>query len=159
MIKKMSGIAIVALSVLFAAQTHADDHGVKSEKQANNVVEFRKALLQLVRSNMGPLGAMAKGNIPYDPEVMSVNALRIEQLGLMLEDYFIPDTTKFDVDTGAKAKIWDNFDDFAAKANDMVSAAQALQEVVAEGDEGNYRSAIGKIGGTCKGCHDEYKED
>ena len=49
----------------------------KSERQAANAVQFRQSLLQLVRSNLGPLGAMAKGQIPYDTEVMSTNAMRL----------------------------------------------------------------------------------
>mgnify|MGYP000692650075 FL=1 len=70
-----------------------------SEKQANTAVQFRQAVLQLVRSNMGPLGAMAKGQIDYDAEVMRVNAMRIEQLSLMMGDYFELDTRKFSLDT------------------------------------------------------------
>ncbi len=35
-----------------------------SEKQASNAVEFRQSIFQLVKSNIGPLGAMAKGKHP-----------------------------------------------------------------------------------------------
>ncbi len=160
MIKVLSSIVIIVLLTAVSAQKlSAHNHGVKSEKQAENVVKFRKSLLQLVRSNMGPLGAMAKGNIPYDAGVMNVNAMRIEQLGLMMEDYFVKDTSSFDVSTKAKSEIWANFEDFSSKATDMVNAATALQEVALEEDEGSYRSAIGKLGGTCKACHDDYKEE
>ena len=76
-----------------------------SEKQANTAVQFRQAVLQLVRSNMGPLGAMAKGQIDYDAEVMRVNAMRIEQLSLMMGDYFELDTRKFSVKTEAADAI------------------------------------------------------
>ena len=159
----MKNIVIAALTSIvlcgFSVSISADDHGVKTEKQAKNAVMFRKAVLQLVRSNMGPLGAMAKGDIPYNEDVMQVNALRIEQLGTMMEDYFKADTTAFEVNTDAKDSIWTNFDDFAAKTNNMVTAAQALQDVVSEGQKDNYRRAIGQLGSTCKACHDEYKAD
>ncbi|MEM0909844.1 MAG: cytochrome c [Pseudomonadota bacterium] len=152
-------IVVVFLSIFFASPSSADHRGVKSEKQAENVVKFRQSLLQLVRSNMLPLGAMAKGRIPYDTEVMNINAMRIEQLGLMMEDYFTPNASSFDVSSNAKSEIWANFDDFTAKTSDLIVAAKSLQEVAAEGDERSFRGAIGKLGGTCKACHDEYKEE
>lgn len=147
------------LTGISIAPTMALAEEAKSERQAANAVQFRQALLQLVRSNLGPLGAMAKGQIPYDTEVMSTNALRLEQLGLMMPDYFKTDTSGFSVDTEALPKIWSNMDDFLDKSNDLTTAAKALQEVAKSGDESQYREAIGKVGATCKGCHDSYKKD
>lgn len=151
-------IAAMALSVS-AVSTLAIADEAKSERQAANAVQFRQSLLQLVRSNMGALGAMAKGQIPYDTDVMSTNAMRLEQLALMLPDYFKTDTTGFSVDTEALPKIWDNMDDFLVKANDLTVASQALQVAAKGSDESQYRAAIGKVGATCKGCHDSYKKD
>lgn len=131
----------------------------KSERQAANAVQFRQSLLQLVRSNLGPLGAMAKGQIPYDTEVMSTNAMRLEQLSLMLPDYFKTDTTGFSVETEALPKIWNSMDDFLGKNNDLTVAAKALKLAAQSGDDGQYRAAIGAVGATCKGCHDSYKKD
>jgi cytochrome c556 len=130
-----------------------------SKKQADTVVTFRKSLLQLVRANMGPLGAMAKGNIPMDADTIALNAQRIEFLGGMMHDYFATDTRDFDVNTEAKNDIWTNYDDFSSKADDMVAAASSLQELVANNQEGDYRKGIGRLGGTCKACHDDYKKD
>ena len=49
-----------------------------SEKQASNAVEFRQSIFQLVKSNIGPLGAMAKGKAPIDEAVIAKNAMRME---------------------------------------------------------------------------------
>ncbi|WP_100658378.1 c-type cytochrome [Alteromonas flava] len=152
----LSGL-IAALSFTVSSTVSAEM--AANERQAANAVKFRQALLQLVRSNMRPLGGMAKGQIPFDTEVMQTNAVRLEQLGMMMPDYFALNTTAFELDTGALPKIWDNMDDFNAKSAEMVSAAQALQTAVASGDEGAYRKAIGGVGATCKGCHDSYKAD
>lgn len=146
---------IALLSILASAQVVA----VESEKQAKATVQFRQAILQLVRSNMGPMGAMAKGNIPYDAEVMLKNSERIEQLGLMMEDYFAPDTRAFDVETDAKDNIWENQADFNQKAQDMITAAIQVQEVASAGLADDYRKSIGALGATCKACHDDYKKD
>lgn len=130
-----------------------------SEKQANTAVQFRQAVFQLVRSNMGPLGGMAKGEIDYDAEVMRVNAMRIEQLALMMGDYFELDTRKFSVKTEAADIIWEEMGDFKSKRQDLVDAAANLQKVALAKDEANYRSAIGTLGATCKACHDKFKTE
>lgn len=156
----------ILLSTLFASLmcvsgiTHADNHPkATSEKQASAAITFRKSLLQLVRSNMGPLGGMARGNIPMNAETIGKNAERIEFLASMMHDYFELDTSEFDVKTDAKDSIWKNKEDFNGKIDDMVVAAAKLQEIVASNDESNFRKGIGALGATCKACHDDYKVD
>ena len=41
----------------------------------------------------------------------------------------------------------------------LKTAAQGLQAAVKAGDESAYRGAIGKIGASCKSCHDDFKKD
>lgn len=159
---RLFAACLVASLSIICAPSFAHEHGVKaasSEKQANTAITFRKAVLQLVRSNMGPLGGMAKGNIPMDADVIGENAMRIEFLGNMMHDYFATDTSGYTLDTDAKNSIWKNHQDFTAKINDMVTAAANLQELVANNQEGDYRKGIGALGGTCKACHDDYKKD
>jgi len=130
-----------------------------SEKQANTAVEFRQAVLQLVRSNMGPLGGMAKGEIDYDADVMVTNSLRINQLALMMGDYFELDTRKFAVKTQAEDIIWEEMDDFKSKIKDLTNASANLQTIALAKDVTNYSQAIGDLGATCKACHDKFKTD
>jgi cytochrome c556 len=153
--KTLSAVAILA--TFLTASAIAKE--ASSEKQAKTSTEFRQAILQLVRSNMGPLGGMAKGQIPYDADAMQKYGLRIQQLGSMMPDYFETDTRKFSVKTEAANDIWENMADFNAKTQDMVDAAKSLQSIAAEGDEAKFRAAIGSLGSTCKACHDKYKTD
>ena len=146
--------AILSASVLAAEVTEAT-----SEKHAAAATQYRQAVFQLVRSNMGPLGAMAKGALPFDESVMETNAVRLEQLADMMGDYLSVDTRKYDVETGAKNEIWENFSDVENKVMALKTAAQGLQAAVKAGDESAYRGAIGKIGASCKSCHDDYKKD
>ena len=130
-----------------------------SEKQAKNAVEYRQSLFQLVKSNIGPLGAMAKGKAPINEEIISKNALRLEQLGLMISDYFVADTRNNDVSNKASDAIWENQVDFNEKAANLAKASKALQGFVANKDTPNYRKGIAAVGATCKACHDDYKKD
>lgn len=152
--------SISAGAVLYSPATTATEIvKASSKKQAETVTKYRKSLLQLVRSNMSPLGAMAKGKIPMDADVIALNASRIEFLANMMQDYFATDTTNHSVDTNADDDIWDEYDDFTSKANDLVSAAAKLQELVANKQTKDFRKGIGAIGASCKACHDDYKED
>ena len=150
-------VAVTAFGCLSAASVMAEP--AKSDKQAQSAVQFRQALFQLVRSNVGILGAMSKGAVSYDAEIMQKNGMRMEQLSLMLEDYFKTDTSKFDVETEALDKIWTNGDDFSEKAQALTAAAKNLQAVAKSGDEGQYKQAIGEVFKSCKGCHDNYKAE
>ena len=130
-----------------------------NDKHAEAATTYRQSLFQLVRSNMAPLGGMAKGAIPFDQDVIATNAMRLEQLADMMSDYLVVDTRKFDVDTEAKDEIWENWADFEGKIANLKSAAENLSSVAEAGDESKYRAAIGQVGGACKGCHDDYKAD
>ena len=130
-----------------------------SEKQASNAIEFRQSIFQLVKSNIGPLGAMAKGKAPIDEAVIAKNAMRMEQLSLMISDYFVADTRGSGVKTHALDKVWENTADFAQKTENFTQATQALQTIIANKDTANYRKGIGAVGATCKACHDDYKAD
>jgi cytochrome c556 len=121
-----------------------------SEKQASNAIEFRQSIFQLVKSNIGPLGAMAKGKAPIDEAVIAKNAMRMEQLSLMISDYFVADTRGSGVKTHALDKVWENTEDFAQKTKDFTLATQALQTIIENKDTANYRKGIGAVGATCK---------
>ena len=131
----------------------------KSAKQAGGAIKYRQAIFQLVKSNVGALGAMNKGAIPFNAETLQKNSTRLEQLSLMLGDYFATDTSSFDLETGALPKIWKNEADFKEKIDALTAAAVNLNTVAKAGDEGQYKSAIGGVFKSCKGCHDNYKED
>jgi cytochrome c556 len=156
MIKKAIAV-LVGTAILSTLSVFAEP--AKSEKQAKDVTEYRQAILKLVKSNVGALGAMNKGAIPFNIETMQTNSLRIEQLSLMLEDYFATDTTGFDVDTAALDKIWGNQADFKDKISALTVAANNLNKVAKAGDSTQFKPAIGQVFKSCKGCHDNYKED
>ena len=156
MIKKtiavMIGTAMLSTFTVFAEPA-------KSAKQAKDITAFRQAILTLVKSNVGALGAMNKGAIPFNVQTMQTNSLRLEQLSLMLEDYFATDTSGFDVDTAALDKIWENQADFKDKISALTAAASNLNKVAKAGDTTQFKPAIGQVFKSCKGCHDNYKED
>ncbi|MFA3792503.1 cytochrome c [Aliiglaciecola sp. SL4] len=150
----MLGITLLTASFASVAVTAA-----KSEKHAGDAVEYRQAILQLVKSNVGIMGAMAKGQVPLSAETLEKNATRIEQLSLMMNDYFSVDTSKFSVDTEALPAIWKDYPDFQTKITALTEAAANLKMAAASGNEGQLKANIGAVFKSCKGCHDSYKAE
>lgn len=61
--------------------------------------------------------------------------------------------------TRAKALIWKEFAAFSKLQKDMVTAANALNTAAASGNVGAMTTARNALGGTCKSCHDRYREE
>ena len=63
-------------------------------------------------------------------------------------------------DTKARPEIWADFDRFTALAKGAESAALELAALADGGaDAGALAGGLGKLGGTCKTCHQAFKDD
>lgn len=152
---------LAVAGLLLAPHTFAQDtvKPAMSEKHAKAMVDYRQSVYTLLGSNMAPLGGMAKGAIEYDAQAMQTHGMRIEQLAAMLRDYLYVDTRDFEVETGAKDNLWDNYEDVTAKIDALADAARTLQQIAQKGEQDKYRQAIADVGASCKSCHDDYKKD
>ncbi|GAA0820012.1 cytochrome c [Colwellia sp. D2M02] len=156
-LKKSVLVLAVATSLVAATVSVAQE--ATSLKHANYSTELRQSVFSLLGSNMGPLGAMAKGKAPFDAQKAEKHALRINQLSLMIADYSRTDTSKFDVETEALAKIWQETDNYSHRIEDLTKASAALMAAAKTKDEAATKKAIGGVGKTCGGCHDDFKKD
>ena len=143
------GLILAALSI--------NAEPVKSKKHAKKATETRQAVFKLLGSNMSPLGAMAKGKIPLDAETAKKHGLRINQLSLMIGDYLKVDTRGHDVETEALDDIWKKPDAFSQRINDLQLASAKLIKASETNDAAVIKKAIGGVGRTCGGCHDDFK--
>jgi cytochrome c556 len=155
---KKSILALTVSTSLVVATTSLAQPA-SSEKHAIYATELRQSIFKLLGSNMGPLGAMAKGKIPLDAKVVEKNAVRINQLSLMIADYTRTDTSKFDVKTEALAKIWQEPEHFSKDIDKLTVASSNLLTAAKSNNESEIKKAIGGVGKTCGGCHDHFKEE
>lgn len=121
-------------------------------------VAARQGYMLMEAANMGPLAAMAKGEIPYDEDTAVYHASNLAALGQYeVQMHFIDFTAEGEVEgSEALPKIWDNFEDFSKKHDDYAAASAEAPEGVKGGAE-NVAAVVQKIGGTCKACHDQYR--
>jgi cytochrome c556 len=128
-----------------------------ADERTEKAIEARQGLLLVVAQYFGPIVAMAKGQIPFDAAVIESNAGKIAVLAPMIPDVFARDTSASGIVTEAKADIWANYDDFSAKAATTTDRANALAAAASQG-KGPTMQAIGALGGSCKSCHDKYRQ-
>ena len=142
-----------ALLLSIASASWAAD----ADERAQAAVDTRQGLLKVVVSYFGPIVAMARQQIPYDGDLVKTNAEKIAQLAPMIPDVFRADTRAYDLETESLDEIWENYDDFSAKADVVAQRAGALAAATADGQAAAIK-AFGAVGAACKSCHDSYRE-
>lgn len=146
--KRLQALAVLAaLSVSALAFAQA-----KPEQQ----IEYRKAAMTVTARSMGPLSAMAKGDAPFNKEVAVRHAEVIATLSdlPLLAGAYGPGTDK-GASHKSDPKVWSEPEKFKAAYDKFTVAAKALP--VAAGDLKTLQVALGELGKTCKGCHDDYR--
>lgn len=143
---------IAALIALPVIATAADD-------PLDKVIDARRAYFKLIGANTGVLGGMAKGNIDYDAAAATQAASNLAAMAAYdASPHFAPGTSNADKPgkTRALPKIWEDMPGVGAKLTDFKNAVANLQDKAGAGREA-LGSAMGQLGGSCKGCHDDYR--
>lgn len=122
-------------------------------------VEARRGYFALVGTEFGPLVAMAKGEMPYDVAAAKAHAADLVALATYTQDDLLasgPSMAELPGKTRAKATIYTDLPGYQAAGQAFYDAVIALDAVAGNGPEA-LAPAVGKLGGTCKGCHDDFR--
>ncbi|MBL7250605.1 c-type cytochrome [Alloalcanivorax sp. C16-2] len=121
----------------------------------NEAAGYRHSIFHVIAWHFGTLGAMAKGEQPFDQAVFERKAGILEELSTLPWEGFQEGTAE---GSDAKPAIWENRDDFDAKARDFEERASTLASLAREGDQQAMLDQVGKVGQACKACHDDYRK-
>ncbi|MEO1903785.1 MAG: cytochrome c [Alcanivorax sp.] len=121
----------------------------------NEAAEYRHAIFHVIAWHFGPLGAMAKGEQPFDQAVFERKAGILENLAQLPWEGFQEGTAD---GSDAKPEIWENKADFDAKADDLMRETAELSRLSREGDQQAMLAQVGQVGQACKACHQEYRK-
>lgn len=143
MLKRTMAAAVIAV---FAA-------GVAVAADEPQVV--RQEMMKKVGGAMGAIGAMAKGEKPYDAEVIKASLATMAEVSKAFPDQF-PAGSETGFETEASPKIWESMDDFKAKSMALANAAEA-QLASVPADAAGLGPLMGAVGGTCQSCHEVYR--
>ncbi len=121
---------------------------------STDAIKDRQHAMENVRDAMMALAAIAKGEAPFDAAVVNENAATMEGHLRKASTLFPEGSGQGDVETWAKAEVWSDHADFVVKFKEAQAAAEALKSV---SEESAFRPALGKLGSSCKSCHETYR--
>jgi len=127
-----------------------------AQVKPETLVKQRQAAMTLQGKYAGPLGAMAQGKAPYNADTVAFNAAMLDALSRMPWDGFAESTK--DVKSAALPAVWSEGAKFKEAQDNFQKAVQALVAVSRGGDETAQKTAIGAVGKTCGGCHQNFRE-
>lgn len=141
--------AVAVTALLVSAVVFAQ---AKPEQQ----IEYRQSAMTVTARSVGALSAMAKGDVVFNKDV----ALRHAEVIANLSDLplqagaFGPGTDK-GAPHKADPRVWSEPEKFKAAYDKFAVATKVLPAAAA--DQKALQVALGDLGKTCKGCHDDYR--
>ena len=133
-----AGIAFVG--TLLPSSCFADDQDVR---------DYRSHVMKTMGEQLGVLSQITKGKAPADDVVAQAEVLRITA-GLA-KIAFTPKVPG----GAAKPEVWDKWDDFSQRLDQLVAATTDLARTARQG---GVAAVTPKLSGlSCKGCHDDYR--
>jgi cytochrome c556 len=151
-IARIASLALAAAVASLSLPASADD--AKQE-----AIKYRQAVFKVVGWNFKPMGAMVKGETPYDKASFQRMADNLAFASKLALEGFAPGTDALAGETRAKDDIWKKNDDFKSKMAEFEKASAALAQAAQGGDMAAIKPAFGKTADTCKSCHKAYRED
>jgi cytochrome c556 len=148
--KKITKIAIVASAIAVASVAIA-------QPKPENFVKQRQSALALIGWYFGPMGAVAKGEKPFDKDDAVRRTTNLVALSKMPWEGFVAGTEKVG-NTKALPAVWTNNAKFKELGGKMETEMATLAKLASAGDADGFKKQFGVVGGTCKACHDDFRE-
>ncbi|MDR1350638.1 MAG: cytochrome c [Zoogloeaceae bacterium] len=149
-------LALAALTISASALNVAYAQQALKPEQA---IKYRQAAYSYISWNMGRIKANTEGANYNKSEVIlaanTISAIANSGMGAL----YIPGSDKDvgSVKTSVKPEFFTNPQEVARLAQNFTKEAAELAKVAASGDAAAVKAQFGKVGGTCKACHDDFK--
>lgn len=146
----MKAICVLALAALTASLSLP---AAAQFSKKDDAIDYRQSALSVMAAHFGRLGAMAKGDIPFDAKAAQENADIVAFMSRLPWAGFGPDTE------GGKAKpnVWTENAKFKELAGKMEAEAVKLAAAAKQNDLASLKAAFGATAGSCKACHDSFR--
>jgi cytochrome c556 len=138
-----ASIILIAASPAFAQFQKAED-----------AIKYRQSVYSVMGTHFGRIGAVVKGEMPYNKEDVAKNAAIVATLSTLPWQAFGPGTE------GGKAQpaIWTEAAKFKAGSEKMQTAVAELNQAAQSGNLESIKKAFSAAGQTCKACHDDFRK-
>jgi cytochrome c556 len=147
--KRMTWVLVLAVVGLSAGA--AFGQFAKTE----DAVKYRQSVMSVIGTHFTRMGAVVKGEAPYDKDAFEQNANLVATLMKLPWDAFM--VAGSDKDSKMKAEALAQKDKFMDLAKANQAEVAKLAAVAKGGDLNAVKAQFGETGKTCKACHDMYR--
>ena len=124
--------------------------------KTEDAIKYRQSALFVMGQHFGRINAMASGRAPFDAKVAADNADVVASMAKLPWAAFGPGTDKGG-DTKAKPEIWTEQAKFKDANEKLVAETAKLAAAAKTGNLDAVKTAVTATAGTCKACHDAFR--
>ena len=126
------------------------------QRKPEDYLKMRKSAFTVMSWNFGVLGAMVKGQRPYDQTEAVMRAEAVSLVSHLPFEGFVKGTESGD--TRARPEVWEQPDKFKANAERLQSETAKLVETAKSGDPAQLKTQFGATAKACSNCHDDFRK-
>jgi cytochrome c556 len=145
----------IFISIIFFGSTLIAGSAHAQFAKPEDAIKYRKSALFVMGAHNSRLGAMAQGRIPFDAKSATENAEIVAVMAKLPWGAFIDGTDTGD--TKAKAEIWKDSTKFKEYAGKLQLESEKLVLAAKSGNQDAFKTAFTTTSGTCKSCHDDFR--
>ncbi|BDW10318.1 cytochrome c [Polynucleobacter sp. SHI8] len=139
-------IALVAIFTTVIAGT-----ALAQFARPDAAIKYRKATFTVMSTHFARIGAVAKGEVPFNKEEVAKNAAIVNAMASLPWQAFGPGTEGGD----ALPSVWSDEAKFKSAQEKLIAATASLSSA---GDLDAVKKATANVGAACKNCHDDFKK-
>ena len=111
----------------------------------------RSKLMQNIRLEFSVLARMSREKIEFDESLATSARLNLLKFAVSTPDIFEDDDLP--ISSEASPTIWENWDDFVSKSEDLEFALEGVDTSTLI----DLRAPLGNVGAACGSCHQKYR--
>ena len=111
----------------------------------------RSKLMQNIRLEFSVLARMSREKIEFDESLATSARLNLLKFAVSTPDIFEDDDLP--INSEASPTIWENWDDFVSKSEDLEFALEGVDTSTLI----DLRASLGNVGAACGSCHQKYR--
>ena len=143
---------MAAAATLLVMATPASAQFAKPE----DAIKYRQSALSVMGTHFGRLGAMANGRVPFDAKVAAENADIVADMAKLPWAAFGAGTDKGG-NTKSKPEIWTDQAKFKESSDKLIAETTKLAAAAKTGNLDTIKTAFTSAAGSCKTCHDAFR--
>jgi cytochrome c556 len=117
--------------------------------------KYREGVMNSAKGHIQSIVAIIKGQVHMDNLQIHADGM-VDVAGIMPDVFPAGSQT---AKSEALDAVWDDPDGFKEALDKFVSAANGMAAAAKTGEMGEIGPAIQALGGSCKGCHDNFRQE